>query len=522
MKKSQHHSINKSQHHKIILFVLLCFTACQDAPKFDLLIKNGKIISGTEQASFVGDIGINADTIAFIGKADGYVADKTIDATGYTISPGFIDPHTHAMADLSDSVKNANLNFLLQGVTTVVTGSDGNSVVQIGEKLSDWENNGIGTNAAIMVGHRTIRQTVMSMRDEVPTEEEMTNMKTLVARGMEEGALGFSTGLYYAPASFSTTEEVIELAKVAAEKGGMYDAHIRDESSYNIGLLAAIEENVRICREANIPVNISHIKCLGVDVWGKSQEVIAIIENARNEGLKITADQYPYEASGTHLEKALIPKWVFADLDVFEDKFNDLGLLPKIKEGMAENLRRRGGAASLLLVFTKDKEIQGLNLAQVAEKWQMKPIDAAIEIIKNGSAAVASFNMQDSDIQEFMKKDWVMTCSDGTNAHPRKFGTFPKKMREYVFEKKTLSLEEMIRKSTSLPAETYQISNRGKLQEGYFADILIFKPEEVKDNATFESPAEYSEGMEWIILNGKLVVEEGQFLNLLAGKVVRN
>lgn len=507
----------------ILLFLLLFLNACQETIHFDVLIKHGNIIDGTGYPSFQSDIGINADTIAFIGKIGktSFTADKIIDANNYTITPGFIDPHTHAMTDLSDSVKNINLSYLLQGVTTVVTGSDGNSVIQIGEKLKEWEAKGIGTNAAIMVGHRTIRKRIMSMRDTLPTEEEMNNMKTLVERGMEEGALGFSTGLYYAPASFSTTEEVIELAKVTAAKGGMYDAHIRDESSYNIGLLAAIEENIRICREANIPVNISHIKCLGVDVWGQSGAVISMIEEARKEGLKITADQYPYQASGTHLDNALIPKWVFADMDNFKNKFDDPQLLPKIKEGMEENLRRRGGAESILIVFTEDKTLEGLNLAEIAEKWQKSPIDAAIQIIKNGSAAIASFNMQDSDIQNFMKQDWVMTCSDGTNAHPRKFGTFPKKMREYVFEKKTLTLEEMIHKSTLLSADTYGIQNRGKLALGYFADLLIFQPEKIKDNATFESPSQYSEGFEWILLNGKVVVEDGDFLDKLEGKVIR-
>ena len=500
---------------------LLIFSACGEKEHFDLLIKNGNIIDGTGKAAFQGDIGIRADTIAFIGLSANANADELIDASGYIVSPGFIDPHTHALNDLSDSLKKSNLNYLLQGATTVVTGSDGNSVIQIGDKLKEWETNGIGTNAAIMIGHRTIRKLVMSMRDEKPTAEEMTNLKTLVERGMDAGALGFSTGLYYAPASFATTEETIELAKVAAQKGGMYDAHIRDESSYNIGLLAAVEEQIQIAREANIPVNISHIKCLGVDVWHKSDEVISIIEKARKEGLKITADQYPYQASGTHLTNALLPKWVYANIDNFESKFDDPKLLPKIKEGMKENLRRRGGPESLLIVFSDDKEIQGLNLAQIAEKRKMPAIETAIEVIKEGGAAVASFNMQDSDIQNFMKQGWVMTCSDGTNAHPRKYATFPKKMREYVLEKKTLTLPEMIRKSTSFPAEVYGIKNRGKLQPGHFADLIIFQPEEVKDNANFEVPDQLSEGFNWIVLNGKLVVKNGEYLNKLEGRVVR-
>jgi len=511
---------------KSIVFIvigLLILESCSQPIQYDLVLQNGQIIDGTGSATQQVDIAINADTIAFIGdlQTQNFKAKTSIDASDFTISPGFIDSHTHALNDLSDSLKKANLNYLLQGVTTVVAGNDGNSVLQIGDKLKEWNKNGIGTNAALMIGHRTIRQRVMSMRDDPPTAEEMTNMKTLVKRGMDDGALGFSTGLYYAPASFATTEEVIELAKVTAEKGGMYDAHIRDESSYTIGLLAAIEETIEIGKKADIPVNISHIKCLGVDVWNKSQAAIQLIENARKEGVKITADQYPYLASGTHLDRALLPKWVYADAEDYTDKFDDLALLPKIKEGITENLRRRGGAETILIVFAKDKAMQGKNLAQIAKTTGKDAIDTAIDIMKNGSAAIASFNMQDADVQNFMKQPWVMTCSDGTNNHPRKYGTFPKKMREYVFEKKTLTLEEMIRKSTSLSAETYGIKKRGKLKEGYFADLLIFQPEKIKDKATFENPAEYSEGMEWIVLNGKIVVEKGVFNKKLAGKAIQ-
>ncbi len=506
-----------------LLASIFLFAACQGKQDFDLVILGGTLIDGTGAASFTADIGIKGDTIAFIGelKNDAYTADQQINASSYTVSPGFIDPHTHAMDDLSDSVKNANLNYLMQGVTTVVTGSDGGSVLQIGEKLQEWENNGIGTNAAIMVGHRTIRQRIMSMRDEPPTAEELRNMKTMVERGMQEGALGLSTGLYYAPASFASTEEVIELAKVAAANGGIYDAHIRDESSYNIGLLAAIEETIEIGRKANIPVNIAHIKCLGVDVWGASKTVIDLVKAAQAEGIKVTADQYPYEASGTHLDKALLPKWAFADGLDFETKFKDPQVSGRLRVAVADNMRRRGGPASLLIVFSKDKSIQGKNLAQIATAWEMDPIEAGLRIIQNGSAAVASYNMQDADIQNFMQQDWVMTSSDGTNAHPRKYGSFPKKIRSFVREKNTLSLAQMIRRSTGLTAETFGIRKRGKLAVGHFADIIVFRPEEVIDHADFEQPDRLAEGMQWIVLNGQLVLAEGKYLETLAGRALR-
>lgn len=505
------------------LFLVLTWSACSKNTDLDIVILGGTVLDGSGNLPSVLDIGITADTISFIGDISktNLNAAKEIDAKGYYVTPGFIDPHTHAMNDLSDSLKNHNLNYLLQGVTTVVTGSDGNSENLIKERLNKWSKNGIGTNAAIMVGHRNIRRSVMGVNEDAPSEEEMKNMKTLVRRGMEAGALGFSTGLYYAPASFSTTDEVIELAKVSAQYGGIYDAHIRDESTYNIGLLAAVEESIAIANQAQIPVNISHIKCLGVDVWNMSQTIVDTIEAARLRGLKITADQYPYRASGTHLSNALVPKWVFADLDDYTLKFDDPALLPKIKAAMVNNIRRRGGAGSLLLVLANMPNLAGKTLADIAEEWEMPAVDAAIKIIKNSDAAVASFNMNEDDLHLFMQQDWTMTSSDGTAAHPRKYGSFPKKIREYVLEKSVISLEKMVRNSTGLTAETFGIPKRGKLEVGYYADALIFKPEEIRDNATFTEPALYSSGMWYIFLNGQAAVEKGVTVDNLFGRVVK-
>ena len=332
----------------ILLGCLMIFSCGQDAPQLDVLITGGTVYDGVAAEPLNVDIGVMDGKIVFFGAVDttAFQAKEIIDATGYVVSPGFIDSHTHALNDLSDSARNANLNYLLQGVTTVMTGSDGNSENLNGERLNYWETNGIGTNAAMLVGHRNIRRTVMGVAERAPTEEELTNMKTLVRRGMEEGALGFSTGLYYTPASFSETDEVVELAKISAEYGGIYDAHIRDESTYNIGLMAAIQESIEIAERADILVNISHIKCLGVDVWGMSRAIVDTINAARDRGLQITADQYPYRASGTSVSNALLPKWVFADLDDYTKKFDDPELLPKIEAGITENIRRRGGPES--------------------------------------------------------------------------------------------------------------------------------------------------------------------------------
>ena len=502
---------------------LMAFSCGSDAPALDVLITGGTVYDGIAKEPTQLDIGVADGKIIFLGDVDttALQAAETIDASGYVVSPGFIDSHTHALNDLSDSVKNANLNYLLQGVTTVLTGSDGNSENLIGKRLRYWEENGIGTNAAMLVGHRNIRRTVMGVAERAPTEEELNNMKTLVRRGMEEGALGFSTGLYYTPASFSNTDEVVELAKISAEFGGIYDAHVRDESTYNIGLMAAIEESIEIAERADILVNISHIKCLGVDVWGMSREIVDTINAARARGLRVTADQYPYRASGTSVSNALLPKWVFADLDDFTQKFDDPELLPKIRAGVTENIRRRGGPESLLLVLANMPGISDKTLGQVAEEWEVSPTEAALTIIKNGDSRLTSFNMSPDDIHYFMQQPWVMTCSDGTNAHPRKYGSFSKKIREYVLEKEVIDLAQMINQSTAFTAETFGIQGRGRIEEGYIADILVFKPEEVKDNATFTDPAQLSSGFHHIILNGKVAVRDGEVKITDAGQVIR-
>lgn len=508
----------------LLLGLSLLSVSCGDAPpQLEVLITGGSVYDGVSTEPQSLDIGIAEGKIVFLGKIDttDLRAAETIDASGYIVSPGFIDSHTHALNDLSDSVKNANLNYLLQGVTTVVTGSDGNSENLIGERLDYWEANGIGTNAAMMVGHRNIRRTVMGVAERAPTEEELNNMKKLVRMGMEAGALGFSSGLYYTPASFSETDEVVELAKISAEYGGIYDAHIRDESTYNIGLMAAIEESIEIAERADILANISHIKCLGVDVWGMSRAIVDTINAARARGLQITADQYPYRASGTSVSNALLPKWVFADMDDYTQKFDDPELLPKIQEGVTENIRRRGGPESLLLVLANMPGISDKTLGEVATEWEVSPTEAALTIIKNGDSRLTSFNMSPEDIHYFMQQPWVMTCSDGTNAHPRKYGSFSKKIREYVLEEKVIDLAQMINQSTAFTAETFGMAGRGKIQEGYAADIIVFKPEEVKDNATFTDPAQLSTGFHHIVLNGQVAVRAGEVQLTDAGQVIR-
>jgi len=491
----------------------------------DILIVHGKLVDGTGGKARQADVGIRGDRIVFVGDAGkaNLTAARTIDASGMVVAPGFIDGHTHTLEDLSDANRKTNEPYLMQGVTTVVTGNDGGSPASIGDTLRKWDEQGIGTNAALLAGFGTVRRRVLGASDAQPTPEQLEEMKKLIAQAMDDGAFGMSTGLYYAPQSYAKTEEVIELAKVAAAKGGIYDTHMRDEGSYTIGLLGAIKETIRIGREAHLPVHISHIKALGPDVWGQSKQAIDLMKKARREGIEATACQYPYEASGSSLTASLVPRWAeIGGQSQLLQRIDDRETGPRLIAEMEQNLKRRGGAESLLIIDSRDRQYVGKRLNQIAQEMNKTPVQAALEIIKNaGGAGVASFNMNEKDIRRFMKDKFVMTCSDGSTGHPRKYGTFPKKLHDYVVTSKLISLEFMVRNSSALTAETFRIPERGLLRTGYFADIIVFDPKSVTDRATYEQPELLSEGMQFVIVNGQLAVADGKFTGKLAGRALR-
>jgi len=494
------------------------------SPRVDLLIAHGIVIDGSGSEARVADLGIRGDRIVFIGDAgkEKASAARVIDATGLIVAPGFIDPHTHTFEDLSTQPRNSNEAYLMQGVTTVITGNDGSSPLPIGSALRKWDQQGIGTNAALLVGMCSVRRQVMGMADAAPTPEQLTQMKALVAQGMDDGAFGMSAGLFYAPCSFAAIEEVIELARVAAEKHGYYDTHMRDESSYTIGLIDSIRETIRIGREAKLPVHISHIKALGTDVWGQSTEAIHVIRQAQTDGIEVTADQYPYDASGTSLVPALVPRWAEAGgREQMLKRFDDPAMRPRLLEEIESNLKRRGGAKSLLITAAADSRAVGKNLQQIADERHESPLDVALEIIRAGSNDVASFNMSEADIENFMKQDFVMTGSDGSPGHPRKYGTFPRKIREYALKRKVISLPFAIRSSSGLTAESLGIQQRGLLRAGYFADVVVFDPKTISELSTYEHPNILARGMRYVLVNGKFAVDDGKYTGALAGKALR-
>src|SRR5260370_40944026 len=342
----------------------------------DLLILHGKLVDGSGNKPRTADVGIRGDRIVFVGDASyphlaGVIrieATRTLDATGLVVAPGFIDPHTHTLGDLSDEKRKGNEAYLMQGVTTVVTGNDGGSAQNIGATLSQWEQQGIGTNAILLAGFGTIRGKVLGPTDAQPNAAQLEEMKQMVARAMDEGAFGLSTGLYYATQSYAKTEEVIKLSKIAAAKGGVYDTHMRDEGSYSIGLLGSIKETIRIGREAKIPVHISHIKALGPEVWGQSKQAIELIKKARAQGMEASACQYPYPASGTSLQASLIPRWaeVGGRRELLK-RIDDPQIRPRLISEMEANLKGRGGADSLLIADSPNREFVGKRLDTIAK-----------------------------------------------------------------------------------------------------------------------------------------------------------
>jgi len=513
-----------------LLFAVFLISSCAEEPQlqFDTLILNGLVFSGEDVEPAIHAVGISGDRISFVGDIQNYSYEATtiVDASGKWVTPGFIDPHSHGLEDLFSGENGAGLNNLSQGVTSVFYGNDGYGSPNIAEQFAELEDQGIRYNLAFFVGHGAVRSQVMGRENRPPTTAELSEMKTIVAQAMQEGALGLSTGLFYVPGTYANTDEVVELSKVAAEYGGVYESHIRDESNYNIGLIAAVQEVIDISRRAEIPVHIAHIKALGVDLWGQSQAVISLIEEAQAEGMQISADQYPWLASGIQIHKAIVPSWALEGTEEdIQARLNDPELLPAIKEEMTENIRRRGGPDSLLVVISPDQSLEGNTLADLASQWDMPAVDAALRILSLGViepwTRVASFNMSEADVEAFMAEPWVMTSSDGTNGHPRKYASFANKYRQYVADKPVLTPQQFVHRSSALVAETFSIADRGYLKTGYFADIAIIDPQNYRPGADFANWNELATGVEYVFVNGAAAIVDSEPQPIFVGRSLR-
>lgn len=489
----------------------------------DLLISGSTVYTGETLEAKALDIAVCGEVICGVSPQgqQSYAAQRVINANGLVVSPGFIDAHTHSLEELLSQDKNANLNYLTQGVTTVVNGNDGGGPVDIAALSAQLHANGMGTNTALLVGHGSLRKQVVGLAERYATPEEVSQMKQLTEQAMQDGAIGLSSGLYYVPGVYANTQEVVDIAKSAAKYGGIYDTHLRDESTFNIGFTQAVDEAIDIATQADIHLHLAHLKALGVDVWGQSEAVIEKVERAQQQGVSISADQYPWQASGTHIRSAVVPKWVMADsIEAFHQRLNTPHLRDKISSEIAENIRRRGGADALLVTVAPDQSLQGKTLQQIADERLQSPVNTVIELVQGPKIRVASFNMSMQDIENFVVKSWVVTSSDGTNGHPRKFGSFPKKYRQFVQEKQLLTQAQFVYQSSTKTAQVLGLDKRGKLAIDYAADIVLFDPKNYRERASFTQWNELSSGVKYVVVNGELTIDNGLYTKKLVGKVV--
>ena len=515
------------------LCALLSGSAAGQGQQADVLITGGTVYDGSAAKPFTGDVAITGDKIVYVGLKAPMSAKRTIDAHGMIVSPGLIDAHTHSdhFLNSADPKQRAVPAWVTQGVSTVFIGVDGAGPPDLKAEFDRYKAQGVGTNVVSYVGFGAIRKMVIGDAARAPTADELAKEEALTIQGMCQGAIGLSTGLFYAPQNFAKTDEVIALAKEAGARGGIYDTHQRDESSYSIGLMASSKEVLQIGREGHIPVHFSHIKALGHDVWGKSGELIKLIDDARASGQNVTANNYPWLASHTGLDAALIPRWASdGGAAAMLKRFDDPALMARIKKEMAENLDRRGGAQTLLLT---SGEADGANiskgpppawsgkyLSDLATEWKMDPLDAAIRILResHGHASVVSFNISEADLENFMKQPWVVTSSDGGPGHPREYATFPTKYAVYVKQKHVIDTGFFIRHSSGLTADIFKLDRRGYLKPGYFADVLVFDPNGYVPKADYVHPAVLSEGVQELFVNGVAAVDNGKMTGSLSGR----
>ncbi|KAB7530449.1 amidohydrolase family protein [Flagellimonas olearia] len=510
---------------------LLFIFSCGGTKNYDLLILNGTVYDGSGNTPIMADIAIKDSMIVMIGNLDDAIATQTIDAQGLAVAPGFIDMHTHLEPIMELSSCESHVR---QGVTTALGGPDGGSPWPLGSFMDSLEAKGIGMNVAYLVGHNTIRRNIMGLENRTPTPTEQRAMEAQVDSAMQAGAYGISTGLKYLPGTFSNVEEVIALSKVASKYGGIYTSHLREEG---LGLFDAVAEAIQISEQADIPVVLTHHKAIGKPMWGKSSRTLSMVDSARARGLDIKMDQYPYTASYTGIS-VIIPSWSMAGgLEAFEKRVSDPILRDSIRNGIVFNiLNDRGGSDLNRIQFAKvewQPELEGKTLKYWVEQKGLEPTvengaELVIEAQLNGGAACVFHAMAEEDVTRIMQHPQTMIGSDGRlvepgmgHPHPRWYGTFSRVLGHYVREKKTLSLQEAIRKMTLLPAQTLGLTDRGQIKENMKADMVIFNPETVIDKATFEKPHQYPEGIPFVIVNGNLTVDNGTFVDARSGKVLR-
>ncbi|HEY0872567.1 MAG TPA: D-aminoacylase [Vicinamibacterales bacterium] len=534
---------------------------------FDLLITNGRVFDGTGNPAFPADIGVRDGKIVAVGRLGGAKAARVIDATGKFVAPGFIDIHSHAddgararggFRDENAQIRAAP-NLVSQGITTVVVNHDGRSPWPIREQRELIEKNRIGPNTMLMVGHGAVRSQVMGRDARRPaTPEEVVKMRALVRQALEEGAVGLSAGLEYEPGRWSETGEVVELAKELPAFDGVYISHERSEGSDPLWyvpsvdgpgpptLLDAVRETIEIGEKSGARVVASHIKAKGANYWGSSGAAISLIERARQRGVDVWADQYPYPTSGTDGSTVLIPSWATraaggsrggdgnSRADALRTTLADPEKAKTVRSDIAHEIARRGGADNVIVYDYTDKSLYGKSLAEIASLWKTDPVEAAIRIQleglpnRNGGARMRGFSMHEIDMENYARQPWVATSTDAgialpdgpASTHARFYGSFPRKIRHYALDRGVISVEHAIRASTSLPALIMGLKDRGVIREGMAADLVVFDLATIRDKATFFEPHQYSEGIEHVFVNGVAVVDGAKLTWALPGKVL--
>jgi N-acyl-D-amino-acid deacylase len=495
---------------------------------FDILIRNGRVLDGSGNPWYRADIGIIGERIAAVGALGTVRAKTTVDAKDRFVSPGFIDVHSHAGPGLGTEQLKHGQPMLAQGITTVLVNPDGGGPVDLIAQRATYEKQGIGLNVGLFVPHGSIRQQVMGMSDRDPNTGDLAKMVELARLGMQAGGVGLSSGLYYAPGSYSRTEEVAAMARATAPFGGVYSSHIRDEADYTIGVVAAVDEVITIAEQAGVVGVVSHMKALGPASWGLSKTLVQHIEAARTRGAQVFADQYAYEASGTGIVGALMPR--SAQVGGREAMMKRITgeLRDEIREAVKTNIARRGGASTLMISrYRPDPSLEGQRLSDLAAKAGVVPEEYALRLLEKGDASLVSFNMSEDDIELIMRQPWTMTCTDGDlvemgvgKPHPRAYGAFARKLKRYVRERNTIDLATAVRTMTSLPAMVFGLKDRGQIRAGAFADLLIFDLAQVNDTATYEDPHRLAEGFRDIMVNGQWARRDNQFTSALPGRVL--
>ena len=594
------------------ILMILCLLLCPESKitaesrkidTYDIVIRNAMVFDGSAKPAFSADVAIKDDTIANVENSINADTIKVIDGKGLYVCPGFIDLHTHVDSGMYFPEHRSCLNYLKQGVTTVVVGQCGDSAWPVFEKAHNqirrWTEEGIGPNAALLVGHSTVRQIVMGKEDREPTEEELTRMKSLVAEAMEQGACGLSTGLIYSPSSYAKAEEIIELVKVIEPYGGIYHTHIRGEGEE---LLKAVEEAIEVAEKTGVAVHISHLKAIGKKNWGLVEQACGLIEKARKNNLEITADQYPFRFSRGNPYTPLIPDsaWrgkedpdgltssdvekifgLLKDSELIElykkttpyvpitqgheefinglprrrlvqlvgqnllkssdfqgpdntrermlflKRLKDPNEADMIRKAINDHIDSLSGAEDFIVGICVEKNLEGKSLKEAAAIKGMSIPDVAIKLELMGARCVP-LKICESDIEYIMKKDYVGTGSDGTtpnygmgHPHIRSYATFLHKIKKYALERKTVSLSHVIRSQTSLPAQIMNFNDRGWIKAGYKADIVILDLDNIVTGSSISQPHQYSEGVEYLIINGQIVLDHGEWNGKLPGKVLK-